>query len=103
MIRSLAFVLVLVAVISESAAAAQPDSATVIPDSLANTSVFHSAQARVEIHKPLTWHFTDLRVVANNASSVKMSDEDFLDAVRRKNKKPLITAAKYEESHAGPN
>jgi|GEM_PF-1106179 hypothetical protein len=105
MIRSLAFGLVLFAIIAESAAA-QPDSlpnSTALPDSLANTSVFHSEPARIEIHKPPTWHFADLQAVVKSSQSVRLDDEAFMEAVKRMAKRPLVSAAKHEASYAGLN
>jgi hypothetical protein len=101
MIRSLAVGVFLLGTIPLSAAA-QPDSVAV-PDSLANTSVFHSEGARVEIHKPATWHFVDLQSVVKHRGSVKLEDEAFLDAVKKMGKRPLVAATKHEASYAELN
>ena len=102
MIRSVTFGLVFFAVIAESAAA-HPDSTAVIADSLANTSVFHSEMVRIEIQKPATWHSAKVDLDLKNFPSARLSDEEFLEAVKKMNKRPLLSATKHEESYTGLN
>jgi len=92
----------LVATAEQESNVASPDSVTV-PDSLANTSVFRSEMARIEVQKPATWHFADLQSVVTARRSAKLDDEVFLEAVKRMAKKPLVAATKHEASYAGLN
>jgi hypothetical protein len=74
-----------------------------VPDSLAGTSVFHSDMARIEIQKPVAWHFVDLQSVVDARARTKLDDEAFLEAVKKMAKKPLVAATKHEASYAGLN
>ena len=108
MIRSLAVGVFFLGTIPLSATA-QHDSSVVVPDSvavpdsLANTSVFHSEMARIEIQKPAPWHFADVQSVMKNRALAKLDDAAFLEAVTAMAKRPLVAATKHEESYAGLN
>ena len=83
-------------------AEAQTDS-TVIPDSLATTSVFRSEMAGIEIQKPKDWHFADLQTVMENRASVKLKDEEFQELVQKMASAPLVAAMKHEEPYDALN
>ena len=73
------------------------------PDSSLQAGVFHSEAARIEIQKPAAWHFAKLDSSLNNLGSVRLTDEAFLETVKRMNKRPIMAATKHEESYAGLN
>jgi hypothetical protein len=100
MIRSLAIGLVMLG--TSSLAAAQTDS-TVVPDSLATTSVFRSEMAGIEIQKPKAWHFADLQTVMENRASVKLKDAEFQELVQKMASAPLVVAMKHQEPYDALN
>src|SRR5262245_35229195 len=101
MIRILLFGLFIAAI--ADAAPVQPDSTASPPNSSTNPSVFHSDMARIELQKPATWHFAKVDSNLKDLPSARLSDEEFLEVVRKIAKRPLMAATKYEESYAGLN
>jgi hypothetical protein len=108
MIRSLAvgiffFGTIPLSVTAEPGSTVVASDSVAVPDSLANTNVFHSEGARIEIQKPATWHFVDIQSVVKHGGSVKLDDEAFLDATKKMGKRPLVAATKHEASYTGLN
>jgi len=66
-------------------------------------NVFRSEMARVEIQKPADWHFAKADSSLTNLPSVRLGDEEFLEVVKRMNKRPLMAATKHEDSYSGLN
>lgn len=68
----------------------------------ADTNVFISQTAGIQVTKPSTWHFIGLDVIKENKDKIKLLDEKIGAAVKNSNA-PLIAIMKYPEPYDGIN
>jgi hypothetical protein len=79
-------------------AGAPPDSIGTASDA-ADSSLFRSPTARVEVRKPATWVFADLQTVMKQRATARLTDEDLDRYVKEHASAPLVAAMKHPEPY----